>query len=506
MTERKPAGVGRQQPHRSSALHRPTDEGRVRIVGPAGRRLPARRWRRGYKGPHGRGRPCGCEAPPAQPVNVLTLIAAAVLVRQCFVLAAIVGSARFLRAGRAPVSGVASDDERGPTFLVVVPMLRETAIVGDAVPHFQAMTEGHTAQLVVVTTAREAAEESAAEGAITTGTIVEGLAAAGKLVHLHYPDPNGIKADQVNYAADYCAATLLGDVAPSKAFVVVYDADSRPPLDSLARFEHAIDTHSDVSAFHQSSAFELRAAGRAQHWLAAAGRLICDGGALRANRFVTGFEIPRLLNRSAGVPRYKRSACSYVYAHVTGHGLCVRLSLLRELPLPPRSPLEDMHWSFRLGTRNVPMIAIPSLDVAEVPDRPVDQVRQTARWFFGPGRSLLYLRDPTIQPGWRARILASSAMGSAAEWLACAVIPPFTLAAVILAEGALWGLAIAVATAYLVQLLVTEAAVGARDPLRRRLARIAACPVATVLFGIGGFVGAARLLKGGSGVGKTERR
>ncbi len=172
-------------------------------------------------------------------MSVLALIAAGVLVRQCFVLVAIIRSACFLRAGRTPVQEPASQEEHGPTFFVLVPMLRETAIVADAVSHFQAMTEGHPAQLVVVTTEREAAHEPSAEGAITTGTIVEGLAAGGKLLHLHYPDPHGIKADQVNFATDDCA-TLLGDAAASNAFVVVYDADSRPPLDSLARFEHAI--------------------------------------------------------------------------------------------------------------------------------------------------------------------------------------------------------------------------------------------------------------------------
>lgn len=433
------------------------------------------------------------------------MIAAGVLLRQCFVLMAIVRSARFLRAGRKPIHDAASQEEHGPTFFVLVPVLRETAIVADAVSHFRAMADGHPAQLVVVTTEREAAQGPSAEGAITTGTIVEGLAAGGKLLHLHYPDPHGIKADQINFAVDYCAM-LLGDVAASNAFVVVYDADSRPPLDSLARFEHAIATQSEASVFHQSSTFELRAAGHARHGLTGLGRLVCDGGALRANRFVTGFEIPRLLNRSAGAPRYKRSACSYVYAHVTGHGLCVRLSVMRELPLPARSPLEDMHWSFRLGTHNVPMIAIPSLDVAEVPDWPVDQVRQAARWFFGPGRALQYLRDPTIKSGWRARILAASAIGSAVEWLACAFLPALTLVVVVMSDGVVRGLAIAVVTVYVVQLLVTEGAVGAHDSFGRRLARVAACPVATGLFGIGGFVGAARLLRGGSGVGKTERR
>ncbi len=76
---------------------------------------------------------------------------------------------------------------------------------------------------------------------------------------------------------------------------------------------------------------------------------VCGAGALRANRFVLGYEIPRLLNRSAQVSAVRRALCSGVYAHVTGHGLCVRLSLLQKLPFPARSPLEDMHYSFILA-------------------------------------------------------------------------------------------------------------------------------------------------------------
>jgi hypothetical protein len=35
---------------------------------------------------------------------------------------------------------------------------------------------------------------------------------------------------------------------------------------------------------------------------------------------------------------------------------------------------------------------------------------------------------------------------------------------------------------------------------------VLACPPATVLFGLGGFLGAGQLVRGGSGTGKTERR
>jgi hypothetical protein len=38
---------------------------------------------------------------------------------------------------------------------------------------------------------------------------------------------------------------------------------------------------------------------------------------------------------------------------VTGHGLCVRLSLLERLPFPARSPLEDMHYSFTLCSQGL---------------------------------------------------------------------------------------------------------------------------------------------------------
>jgi hypothetical protein len=172
--------------------------------------------------------------------------------------------------------------------------------------------------------------------------------------------------------------------------------------------------------------------------------------------------------------------------------------------MPARSPLEDMHWSFRLGTRGVPIVALPSLDVSDVPDRSGDQIRQAARWFVGPGRALRYLHDPAIQQGWRARIQAASALGSAIEWLACAVVPAFTFATMLLADGSIRTIALAITALYVAQLGVTEVAMGSRDRLGRRVVRIIACPVATTLFGIGGVVGAIRLLRGDPLIGKTD--
>lgn len=68
------------------------------------------------------------------------------------------------------------------------------------------------------------------------------------------------------------------------------------------------------------------------------------------------------------------------------------------------------------------------------------------------------------------------------------------------------GAAVAVVGTYLAQLILTDAALGTPASWPRRAIRVLCCPVATTLFGIGGFAGMVRLLKGGSGVGKTERR
>ena len=86
-----------------------------------------------------------------------------------------------------------------------------------------------------------------------------------------------------------------------------------------------------------------------------------------------------------------------------------------------------MYYSFILGSLGLPMAAVPSLDVAEVPVTVRAQAGQAARWFFGPARFGRYLADPATAAGWRSMALAASALGSAAEWIGCAIVPALTI-------------------------------------------------------------------------------
>jgi hypothetical protein len=163
-----------------------------------------------------------------------------------------------------------------------------------------------------------------------------------------------------------------------------------------------------------------------------------------------------------------------------------------------------MHYSFILGSRGLPMIPVPSLDAAEVPGRVSAQLHQAARWFFGPARALRYQGDPAVQRGWRPAVMAASALGSAAEWIGCAVVPALTCILIAAGTGPVRAAAAGFAVACAAQVVLTEAWLGAPGQPRARLARVLAFPLACAVHGAGGITGAAWLLAGGTGAGKRR--
>jgi hypothetical protein len=429
------------------------------------------------------------------------LALAAGAVRHLGVLGGMARSRAFLRdPARTRSIKDADGCSAAPRLHVVLPVLREAATLEAAVDHFSVLVEDPSWQIVVVTTERERAERDRHPDAPDTVALAADLAREGRCTHLHYPDPTGLKSDQLNHAAE-CLVTDGAD--PDSTFLVCYDADSRPAGTCLEDFGRAFADNPDVDVFHQSSRFELRGAG-APGALARLTRTIVDAGALRANRFVLAYELPRLLNRATtgGRPPLRSQL---TYTHVTGHGLCLRLALLRWLPFPARSPLEDMHYSFLLNTHAVALCPVPSLDVAEVPDDVHAQYRQAAQWFLGPGRFARYRRDTHARPGWRTDGLAASAALISAEWLSCAVVPIALLGALTCRDRGTRRWAAAMTGAYAAQLVLTESVMHPDEPLGRRARRLAVYPVACTLFGAGGWIGAARLVTGRVRAEKTER-
>ena len=132
----------------------------------------------------------------------------------------------------------------------------------------------------------------------------------------------------------------------------------------------------------------------------------------------------------------------------------------------------------RETSRGLPMIAIPSLDAAEVPGTVTAQLQQAARWFFGPARFTRYLDDPATRPSWQATMMAASAFGSAAEWISCVIIPALICVLTAVGNPAVQITAASYAAISVVQIMLTEAWLGTAGHPGDRLARIAALPLA----------------------------
>lgn len=438
---------------------------------------------------------------------VIDLVLAAVLIREIFVIRAILRAKSFLFSDGEGVQKAAYSVVSPHLFFVVIPVLRESIELNGAVLYFNKVLSGHAdSKLIIVTTERERAERYLYPESPDTYEIAERLAEKGLCDHIHFPDPLGRKADQLNYAAEYCREDLLlVGRSLDEASMVIYDIDSRPPLDSIDLFESAIRENRQVRVFHQSSYFELRKeASQNASLMSRLQRSVAEGGALRANRFVLAYEIPRLLSSLSRYSAQNISSC--IFTHITGHGLCLRLSLLKELPFPSRSQLEDMHYSFLLGSRKEPMVPIGSLDRAEVPDSIKVQFGQMTRWFMGPGRFLMYLSDPATKPGPQAIGTAISAGFISLQWLSCAALPIFLPLIIVFGGGATYLILAVLLGAYIIGLHISEQTMkciyGAKSG---GLARFLAYPVTFLLFGVAGVVGAFKLAMKETIEGKTER-
>jgi hypothetical protein len=418
----------------------------------------------------------------------LRLLLAVQCVRHAVVLANIAASQRFLRQDEPRATGAYGD----VPIAVVLPLLREQSTIREAVAHFRSMLREEDL-LMLVTTARETARAGAATG---TPALAAALADGERVRHLHLEDPEGRKGDQINLAA--AALRLAGGDTDDRRLVVIYDADSRPPRDSLRAFAEAASAHPRVDVYHQSALFEVRAVDLSR-WE----RAVAHAGALRANRFVLAYEVPRLRSRSPHAGVLRSRAAQLTYGHVSGHGLGVRLAFLLERPMPVGTLMEDMHYSFELAVDGIPVVPLASLDRSEVPGSWRQQFRQAERWFAGPGRAIAYARQRRAEGGAAGGAITASAFLISLEWLSCAVALPVLLGG-LRCRGPDRGLAGTFLGLYLAELVLAgrgRPAGGRSD----QIAGLLAFPLVNTGFGLAGWSALAGRMLGRQAREKTER-
>ena len=106
--------------------------------------------------------------------------------------------------------------------------------------------------------------------------------------------------------------------------------------------------------------------------------------ALYQSRWTISHEIRRILIHNA---------THLSVAHVVGHGLCIRLSLIRELRgFPEETPMEDINLGFYLVAMGEHIESVKDFEMGDTPETIRDGLRQEYAWSLGARMYPMYLR------------------------------------------------------------------------------------------------------------------
>jgi cellulose synthase/poly-beta-1,6-N-acetylglucosamine synthase-like glycosyltransferase len=323
-----------------------------------------------------------------------------------------------------------------PKVLIVVCALREQASLGDTVRHFQALEyPERQRRILIVTTERERQEgQSFPLHGSDTIYIAEDLQRRyADVRHLHFPDPAGLKSDQMNYAiarfADVCP-----DWKPDEAFFAFYDADSRPAANVLLMFAAVFERYPQSNIFQQSATYVDNFFSFDE--LPLLSRLLLRAQAFKQTRFTFAYEIPRIRRVLRYCLGQSRSLLAMAtFAPCVAHGLIVRGTLLAALPFQKRYVPEDMFWGFVASSLRHPIVFFASLDSSQTPGTVGQAFGQLSRWFQGPLLTIRYVHfleeyHPRVYVRERLRVWLMCLFGlyDATVWIATSFIWWFLVA------------------------------------------------------------------------------
>jgi len=219
-------------------------------------------------------------------------------------------------------------------------------------------------------------------------------------------------ADQVNYAAHGELDRLsAAGIAPERVWLAVYNADSSPDLQTLAKVAGLLTARPDAQIIQQSAMFT--------HSLGAG--IFADGAALLQSRWTLAREVPRLRRQSAQARAAGRMHWWPRLAHCVGHGLFVRGDVFTRLGgLPTATMNEDLAFGYLACAAGVPIDPLPTLESADSPRTAAGVIRQARQWFWSYPE---YLRAGGLAAGaglgsrWSRAALTAQGLARGALWL-----------------------------------------------------------------------------------------
>ncbi len=212
-------------------------------------------------------------------------------------------------------------------------------------------------------------------------------------VHLHYPSSKGNMGQQLKYGCEQLPLYLDDlNIPRSQVYLAVYNADSRPHIDTLQRVATQCSEfrtrYRSCPPVMQQCAVYLKNESSADFSFKS---LLLQSCGILQTRFVLSHELPRLRRQSQsahefkfGKPRLHQRLLGSEFALCVGHGLFIRYDVVERLNNFSVSEYsDDLLWSFRLCIDHVPILPLSLLEAAESPSTFRSLILQKKNWFLG---------------------------------------------------------------------------------------------------------------------------
>ncbi|MDE2038174.1 MAG: glycosyltransferase family 2 protein [Patescibacteria group bacterium] len=262
------------------------------------------------------------------------------------------------------------------TIYILIPVLREQDIIEEAVIRFCKLAHDKlTFKIVLITTEKETVEAGGQRK--TTEEYVADSIASGKLTDfkdriliIRDPNTHGNMATQLNYAI-----RKLSDTAPMNSFYLVYNADSIITRSTLEKLAELLSRHEGMEfAFQQPCAFVKD--------MGPDSNKFTNAMSLYQSWYCLGHESRLIRNYDARSERWWRKRNGKLGV-VVGHGSGMTIGINRNNGGYPSDLLtEDLTFGFILSTKNVPILSLPALEIADVPSRFSVFIKQKSVWFW----------------------------------------------------------------------------------------------------------------------------
>lgn len=190
-----------------------------------------------------------------------------------------------------------------------------------------------------------------------------------KVYHMHYPNNEGIMADQLNYVLNN-----FKFIDESKYYFSVYNADSIPNENTIIEVLDTIRKNECPEVIQQYSV-------PISNWNELSN--VMKGFAIYQSNFELRYG---LINSNF--------SNKLLYTYVVGHGMYIRVDVLKQIGgFETKYWCEDIYMSYVLRTKNISICPIGTLEIMQSPQYLSILTRQNAVWFKTSFECLKIFKD-----------------------------------------------------------------------------------------------------------------